>query len=412
MKKINIKNKSSLLAIILIVLVLGYIVVQMYAVTHIELQTQTATLTTVYDHYDTKALFVRDEHIIAGNSGAITVPAVSDGAKVNAGGNVAYTFSSTEAANSYSRYNELAEELAYYENLESQTMGQAADIEKINSNISKNVDDYIRAAYKNNNIDVAADALNSSIIQRKKVIGESVDISTVTQSIRQEMQSNSSNSKADGYIKSDVSGVFFNYTDGYENSVDYTKVADMTIDDVKSKLDSLSKVPDEKSESSLGKLVTDYNWYMIMVVPAEQVTDIDNNSTVTIVLKNDDSTELNMNVVTGAEPAVNEKETVLVLTSNIINPDLASLRVEDVEIRYKSYKGIKMPMEAVHFDENGKKGVYALVSSQIRFRSAEVIYSEDDWVLLSYHMDEKGTIRLYDQIILRGKDLEDGRVYA
>ena len=55
-----------------------------------------------------------------------------------------------------------------------------------------------------------------------------------------------------------------------------------------------------------------------------------------------------------------------------MNSKLATLRKEEIEIRTGSLEGIKVPAEALHVN-NGKKGVYVLVSSQVKFRETEVI---------------------------------------
>ena len=94
-----------------------------------------------------------------------------------------------------------------------------------------------------------------------------------------------------------------------------------------------------------------------------------------------------------------------------MNAQYAMLRKVDVSIRYRSYTGIKVPVEALHVKDN-KKGVYALVSSQVRFREADVLYSDKDYVLLCFDPDNSDGIRLYDKIIVQGKELEDGKVYT
>ena len=79
-------------------------------------------------------------------------------------------------------------------------------------------------------------------------------------------------------------------------------------------------------------------------------------------------------------------------------------------MRVNKYEGIKMPASAVHMN-NGEKGVYALVASVVEWRKAEVLYTQGDYVVLAYDEKDEDGIRLYDQIITRGKELRDGKVY-
>lgn len=404
------KGRDSIAIIVVIALILAYIGYQCYSVNNIGLQTQTAVTSTVYECIDAQALVIRDEQIIKNSGSTITVPALANGDKVNVGGNIAITFDSSDSANAYSKYNEIQQQLAYYDDLESQTVGQAANVESINGKIDEYVDQYIRASYNNKNLGDNAERLNGALVQRQLIIGEKIDFSSVTQDLRKQAESYASSSKAAGYITTDVSGVFSSYTDGYEDIIPYDKAEEQTVDSIKSAIKTLDKNTDSSSKN-IGKLITSYNWYMEMVVPADKVVNLRNGQTVTVALKDNDDTMLNVEIIDGAEPDMGAKETLLVLKCNDMNAELASLRLEEVEIRFKAYEGIKVPMEALHVSGD-KKGVYALISSQVRFRQADVIYSEDDWVLLSYDKDSEDGIRLYDKIIIQGKDLEDGKVYT
>ena len=88
------------------------------------------------------------------------------------------------------------------------------------------------------------------------------------------------------------------------------------------------------------------------------------------------------------------------------------MRLEDIEIRYNSYTGFKVPASAIHVDEDGKKCVYALVANQVSKRSGDIIYSTKDFVVFSNDSSNSESIRYYDQIITKEKDLHDGKVYT
>jgi putative membrane fusion protein len=408
MKKL--REKDSIAIIVVVLLVLVYIFYECYSVTHIELVTQTAVTSTVYESIDAQALVIREEHVIDNSSGAVTIPAVSDGDKVKVGGNVAMSFSSSDSANAYSKYSEIEKQLEYYENLESQTVGQAVDVESINDEIDENVNEYIRSVSANEDISDASTQLNSSLIRRQLIIGENIDFTSIIQQLRTQAESYATSAKPSKYITTDESGVFSSYTDGCENLVDYEKATQLTVDDVKAALEKVDENTADTSQS-IGKLVTSYVWYLETVVSADDVKDLSNGQKVTIALKDDDDTTLSVKIIDGAEPSVGADETLLILQCNDMSAQLSTLREEEIEIRYNTYTGIKVPAEALHVSD-GKKGVYALISSQVKFREADVIYTDSDYVLLSYDESNDKGIRLYDKIIIQGKDLEDGKVYT
>ena len=404
-------KKDSLAIIIAVVLVFSYILYQCYSVLHITLETETALTTTVYERIDATALIVRDEHAISVDASDVTVPCISDGDKINVGGNMAMTFSSNEAAENYSKYLAIEQDIKYYENLESQTVGQAASVESINGEIDSDVDSFVRSIAKRNTegADAAASKLNDSILRRQMIIGENVDLLSIIQNLRKQAEKYAS-AKPERFITTDESGVFTSYTDGFEKLVDYEKAKDMSVNDIDSALKKIDESKDSEN-GNFGKLITSYTWYFACVVDSDKVMHLENGQKVKVALKDDDGEALTVQIVSGAEPEAGVKKTALIMKSSVMNSKLATLRKEEIEIRTGSLEGIKVPAEALHV-KDGKKGVYVLVSSQVKFRETDVIYSEDDWVLLSYDPDSSGGIRLYDQIITQGKELDDGKVYT
>lgn len=401
-------NKSNVLIISVIVLIVLFVVIQFYKVTHIELKTQTATISTVYDKVSSEALFIRDESVVEKSPSGVTVACFQDGDKINVKGNVAMQFSSSKAAANYSKYAELTKQIKYYQTLEAQTVGQSADLETINEDIEQKVINYADGLAKNQIGDTAED-LDSVLVRRQLIIGEDVNLLSIIENLRDQRNNYQSYSKPDRYIKTDKSGVFSSYTDGYENLIDYSKAEETTIDGFKSALKTVDKA--QNVSNNIGKLVTSYTWYVQTLVSADTVKNLENGDYVNIVLKDDTSKSFKAEIVNGADIALGQKETLLVLKLNEMDADIAKLRKAEIEIRRNTYEGIKVPSEALHVLD-GKKGVYVLIASQVKFREVNVIYSDDDYVLAEYDESNEKSIHLYDKIITQGKDLKDGKVYT
>lgn len=409
MKKQNFTaNKGNWLIISVVVLIVLFVVIQFYKVTHIELKTQTATVSTVYDKASSEALFIRDESVVEKAATGVTVPCFEDGDKINVKGNVAMQFSSSKAAANYSKYTDLTNQIKYYQTLEAQTVGQSANLETINEDIEQKVINYADGLCRNKIGDTAED-LDSVLVRRQLIIGEDVDLLSIIENLRDKRNSYSSFSKPDKYIKTDESGVFSSYTDGYENIIDFDKAEETSIDEFKSALSAVDKSQDVAD--NVGKLVTSYTWYVQTLVSTDTVKNLENGDYVNIVLKDDSSKEFKAEIVSGADVSLGQKETLLVLKLNEMDADIAKLRKAEIEIRRNKYEGIKIPSEALHVVK-GKKGVYVLIASQIKFREVNIIYSDDDYVLAEYDESNMNSIHLYDKIITQGKDLKDGKVYT
>lgn len=409
MKKQNFTaNKGNWLIISVVVLIVLFVVIQFYKVTHIELKTQTATVSSVYDKASSEALFIRDESVVEKAATGVTVPCFEDGDKINVKGNVAMQFSSSKAAANYSKYTDLTNQIKYYQTLEAQTVGQSANLETINEDIEQKVINYADGLCRNKIGDTAQE-LDSVLVRRQLIIGEDVDLLSIIENLRDKRNSYSSFSKPDKYIKTDESGVFSSYTDGYENIIDFDKAEETSVKEFKSALSAVDKSKDVAD--NVGKLVTSYTWYVQTLVSTDTVKNLENGDYVNIVLKDDSSKEFKAEIVSGADVSLGQKETLLVLKLNEMDADIAKFRKAEIEIRRNKYEGIKIPSEALHVVD-GKKGVYVLIASQIKFREVNIIYSDDDYVLAEYDESNTNSIHLYDKIITQGKDLKDGKVYT
>lgn len=402
-------NKSNMAIIAVLALIVLIIAVEVYGVTHIQLKTQDATVSTAYEKITCDAIIVRDEQAVSNNASGVTVSCLSNGGKARVGGNVAMVFSDSAQASDYAKLTESKEQLEYYENLQAQTVGVSADLETVKKDIEQKIISYADSVA---DFDCAetADDLNSVLVRRQLVIGESVDLQSHISSINDSINQYGS-VKPNSYITTDVSGVFYNFTDGYENLVDYKKAEETTVDEFKNNLQILKDNTSKQEGSNLGKLITGYDWYIQALVDSESVQDMKNGSNVEVALSDNQSVKLKATIVTGAELEPGQEETLLVLRCNVMNDVVAKLRTVKIEIRRNTYEGIKVPADALHVVD-GKKGVYVLIASQVKFREAEVIYSTDDYVMLKYEPDNEDAVHLYDKIITHGKDLENGKVYT
>lgn len=406
------KEGKQRIAMIFVILLIGaYVAAELYGVFNSGLKLQTAVTSTVYDTISTNALVVRDEHVVTSQKDAVTVASVSDCEKVKNGGEIAKVFSSAENAQAYSQYTELESELEYYANMESQAVGQATDVESLDKDILQNINEYIRAA-EYSKIETAEDyssELNDKFTRRQILIGKKIDFSTVMKDVESQMQAvNVSSAKPVSYIKADSSGIFSTYSDGLESAFDYSAVASLDSETLSQWIEQ-AKTP--AKTQGIGKIITSFNWYFCASVSAKAVTGLENGDYIDVAVSGTDRI-YSCKIVAGAEPELSADTTVLVLMCDDMNSDVASMRIADIELRVNTYTGIRMPASALHVDENGQKGVYALIGSVVEWRNVEVIYTDGDYVMIKYDPEADNGIKIYDEIIIQGKELHDGKVYT
>lgn len=406
--KLSSAQKQNAAIAFVILLIVIYVAVQLYDAFNVSLKTQTAVTTTVYETIDTSALVIRKEQTVEA-SGEVTVSSVEECEKVAKGGEIALTFSSEKAASVYTQYTELEEELQYYADMEDQVVGQVTDVESLDSSILENINEYILAAAREDvsEAEDCAAELNDLFTRRQILVGKDIDFSSVMLETEEQMEAlNISEYQPTGSITADESGVFSSYTDSLEEVFDYDEVEELDADTLSSWIEQAQGTA---TGNNVGKLVTAFKWYFCVVLDSEDVSELEDGDSIDVAISGTDSV-YSCEIVTGADPDQDQAQTALILSCDVINSETVSMRLVDIEIRVNEYTGIRVPSSAVHVND-GEIGVYALVSSIVEWRSAEVLYTEGDYMILSYDSSSNDGIKLHDQIIVQGKELRDGEVY-
>ena len=91
-----------------------------------------------------------------------------------------------------------------------------------------------------------------------------------------------------------------------------------------------------------------------------------------------------------------------------MNIDLTDIRKETVEICVGSYSGLKISNTAVRVSD-GVTGVYVLSGINAVFKPIEILYSDSAYVICKNDVQSASGLRIYDEVIVKGKDLYDGK---
>ena len=124
---------------------------------------------------------------------------------------------------------------------------------------------------------------------------------------------------------------------------------------------------------------------------------------------------------------------LLVLKCDYLDGTLSDIRKENIKIRTYTYSGLRVSRSAIHddyvtvqdYDENGEKvgsphkektqGVYVVYGKRLAFVPVHIIYSDNDFVICSDDVNDPElptgeTIALHDTVVVRGKELYDGKI--
>ena len=93
-----------------------------------------------------------------------------------------------------------------------------------------------------------------------------------------------------------------------------------------------------------------------------------------------------------------------------ISEALSAIRRENVQVLLVKRTGLKVPKRAIVIDDSMQAGVYIRYGNIVSFRKIDQIYSEPADYVISKETDEKGYLHMYDDIIVGGRGLYDGKI--
>lgn len=82
-----------------------------------------------------------------------------------------------------------------------------------------------------------------------------------------------------------------------------------------------------------------------------------------------------------------------------------------MQVDLKTYEGIRIDKAALHI-VNGQRGVYVKYGNLQRFLKITTLYENDSYILVPEDgkLGSANEVRLYDEIIVQGTNLEDGKL--
>ncbi len=405
---LNKNQTKNLFFSIVGVLIIFYFIYQIVQMNTNPYKTEIALERPVQSKITTQAFIVRDEtYITASNNGGTIVSIAEDGKRVSSGDDVAVAFQDEGSAATYVRINELKKEIEYYKQLNNRVgLGVNAP-----SSYNKLIDDacisFISTTREKigSDFDDALTDLRDAITTRQLAVGEKVSAEVKLAELEAELVS--LNQKPVNYstVKSPNSGYYIGSVDGYENSISYADVMNVDSNKISS---LLSSAPNATPANIMGKLVDNFDWYFLCNIPYDESGKIDIGSTVKVNVPNTTVGTLKCTVVMKGNK---EGENIaLVLKCNVMNRDVANLRIHDIEIVTEDYVGIKIQNTAIR-EIDGQKIVYVKSGNLIQSKKINIIYSTEDFSVVEV-VNDSAYVKQYDTIIIEGVDLKDGKVVS
>ena len=394
-------------SVVLSIIVISYIVYNAFAYSYSPIDTQRLTEeTTIEETIDFKGFALRDEKIIDTSASGTVIPLAHDGKRVANGDDIAVVCQNDDQAAAYTKLESLKHELERYKNINDPDGTQELSADKLNTKISDAYDD-IMDAVTTGAYDELPDALTAYAdkFATKQILTDgSIDLSAKLTSLENEIAALTAQNISYSSVKAPKSGYYINTIDGYESALSYKDALSLTSQQIES---ALNAEPAAVSGNSLGKIVESYKWYIVGETESQNSSYFKNGAKITVNFPKEGVNHVTM-LVEKADTQ-GDKMTV-VLSCSLMDETFANMRTEDMQIVTKSHTGYRVPSNVIRFDEDNNTGIYVLRGKIITFIPVEIIYTEDDFAIISSSSSNGKSVRLYDEVIIKGKDLEDGKV--
>ena len=430
MKKSRDVKTVIILLSVMAVIVLAYLAQDVYFRWSGNLKTEYLFMTTERETVVVDGFVVRDENrtedgvgvsLLRVQSDRTYLPAVSDSTSVAANDTIAYAFKSEKQAQMYQRHLELEEKIQNLQNLQSQGGQNYIDVVALNSEILSSVNRYMKLIDSNRLSDLkdVTQTLTYQITTKQIATGATLDFSVRLDQLEAEKAQLEANMKEPQRVTTPYAGYFVSGADGYENAFDYASLQKESV--TPEQVDDLMNAKPSNTTGVFGKIIGQHTWYYLCNVSISKLSNLRKGYYVTVSFPEHGVYDVSMRVQSVSERFGDKVALVLKCTS--MNESLSVLRRERAEITVNRHEGYKISSEALRENDDGLTGVFVLSGKVVTFKPIKILYHGPNYVVAApavYYL-ENGEIdtertpdlprlETFDQVIVKGKSLYDGKV--
>ena len=351
---------------------------------------------------------VRDEEVLPGG-GELVYSNRREGERVSAGGTVAQIYQSAQAlqdANILRSLQEQAEQLDYAAAMSAGGLTAAAD---------------------------QSAALRTAVLKRSYAYSGSGGLDASAAALRERISALAASADpGTARITAPRAGLFSSLVDGYESVLTRENILALTPS-------SYRAITPEAGAAGVGRLVYGTGWSFVTMMRTEDVGRMQPGDNLTLRFQK--GLDRDMAVEVASVSAEEDGRRVVVLTSDKYLHLTTLLRLQNAQIIFESYDGIRVPRSAVRvnaqpltdedgealLDSNGNPitrnltCVYCLWGEKARSKPVTILWQEEEYILVAPDEEALGKyaaeqtkesrrLRAGDEVITAAADLYDGKV--
>ena len=371
-------------------------------------QTEVALTYSISDSAEASGVIVREEQVISGQaSGGVVSYQQSDGTVVRKGSVIAEVYNSSNDISIRRQIRALEEQIAALSKVSDARSAEYSSTETINRQMNAEIDDYIALIHQGQVSDLSDSKaeLLYLLSQKDVVMGEAESYASRITQLQTEVDS--LNTRLSGSLVQYTSpeiGYFARMTDGYEAVLTPNSINTMTVEQLR----TFSREKVVFDNSNLGKIVTDHHWYYAAVLPAADAEKFILGDTVYLNFNMYNITQIPFTVKEVRTDESDPDHCMVLLSTSHMVPELLMVRNPSVQIDFTSYTGLRIPAKAKRY-EGQQVGVYVQDGDVVRFKTINIIYENSEFILCGANPDLERPLEIYDQVIVEGTDLSDGK---
>ena len=372
------------------------------------IRTQTAHLATVFQSVSGPAVVFRDEIALEGGAGVVG-SLFDDAVRVVVGEPVAEFLPPGTYVGNRTLLRQTQSEIDMLEQAQGTLAGHISNTEILGRSIQQQVGLLVQMSATGgfDGADSLRSDLTSLLNQRQIATGNeqcfSPRIARLT--AQRDRLAGDAQRNATGVVNAPRSGFYARSVDGLENTLTLEAARGANLEQLRGLIENSSG----RQQNRAGRIVTSHNWYVAVLVSQYETQWTRVGQRVEIIFQ---STGMRVPATVRRVVANHWEDTaVLVLHSNQVDARTINLRADDVRVDFSRHEGIRVESSALRFVD-GERGVFTLSNNVVSFRRVDPIFEEPGFLLSAPPADPRDatTLRKYDQIIIRGVDLEHGRV--
>lgn len=401
-----------------------YVAIQIHSATKVIYEYESVIQYQMTDSMEAEGVLLYQESPVEG--GGTLGYLVKDGERVSTGTPLAEIYTSSEQA---SASNQLAAIEAQIALLEKSQNTSSTQVDVLMSQRGSSIYNLLDAIDKDKWDQVSSLQKDYLLAQNKLQIitGEIDNFNPLIEQLKQEKEQ----------IKAQLSGLdtVASPSGGYFVSAENTQLINTDQETIRSMnpkqlQEALENGLEKDMSGMMGKIVSGYTWQFCGVCSLKDSERFEGVETVQISFPGKMQNTLSANVVSVEKDSENDLAK-FTLQCDYVNADVLKLGQETARIDFATYTGLRVNADAIRYvleqpnadstgetaqpaDENYIPGVYVKYGNLARFRRIKEIYRDQSGKYILVPLDgsigKESEIRLYDEVIVSGQDLYDGKL--